>query len=108
YTGVLVSNTAIPIYRESRRIMPVLFLASAAASAASILDLLIDDRRAARITFAFGTAGRLGELTAAYALESNVTLRVAKPLKQGVSGVLWKTATAVTAASLIVSLIPGR
>lgn len=110
YTGVLLSNTAIPIYQESRRILPVLFLASAAATAASILDLLNDDARAARITFAFGTAGRLAELTAAYGLESNVarTARVGRPLKQGVSGALWRTAGVLTAVSVVVSFIPGR
>src|SRR5205807_6531208 len=69
-----------------------------------------DDARAARITFAFGTAGRLAELTAAYALESNVagTARVGRPLKQGVSGALWRTAGVLTAVSVVVSLIPTR
>ncbi|MGI8745030.1 MAG: NrfD/PsrC family molybdoenzyme membrane anchor subunit [Bryobacteraceae bacterium] len=94
YTGVLLSNTAIPVYQQSRRILPVLFLASAAASAASILDLIIDEPRAARITFAFGTAGRLTELTAGS--------------RMPISGTLWKAATVLTGASLLVSLIPGK
>ena len=110
YTGVLVSNTAIPIYRESRRLMPPLFLASAAATAASILDLIVDGRRASSITFAFGTAGRVGELAAAYAIESHLapTPRIAQPLKQGVSGALWKTASVLTIVSLAISIIPGQ
>ena len=110
YTGVLVSNTAIPLYQHSRRIMPVLFLASAAASAASILDLTFDDPRANRITLTFGTAGRLAELAAAYAVESNAALlpRVGLPLQHGVSGALWKAATVLTAASLVISVIPGK
>lgn len=109
YTGVLVSNTAIPIYRESRRILPVLFLASAAATAASVLDLLTDEPRATRITFAFGAAGRIAELAAAYALESNLAVvpRLARPLTEGVSGALWRTASVLTAVSLAIALIPG-
>lgn len=110
YTGVLVSNTAIPLYRHSHRSMPVLFLASATASAASILDLVCEEPRASRITFSFGTVGRLAELAAAYAVEVNAAVlpRVGVPLQQGVSGALWKTATVLTAVSLVVSSIPGK
>ncbi|MDQ2947537.1 MAG: polysulfide reductase NrfD [Acidobacteriota bacterium] len=110
YTGVLVANTAIPVHQHSRRILPVLFLASAAASAASILDLVWQDPRASRITFTFGTAGRLAELAAGYVMESNAARlpRVALPLQQGLSGALWKAATVLTAASLVISLIPGN
>ena len=110
YTGVLVSNTAIPIYQYARRIMPVLFLASATASAASILDLIFDEPRANRITLSFGTAGRLAELATAYAVESKAAQlpRVGLPLQHGVSGALWKAATILTAASLVISLIPGQ
>ena len=110
YTGVLVSNTAIPLYQHARRIMPVLFLASAAASAASILDVIFDEPRANRITFTFGTAGRLAELAAGYAVESNAAQlpRVGLPLEHGVSGALWKAATVLTAASLVISVIPGK
>lgn len=106
YTGVLIGNTAIPIYRESRRLMPVLFLASSAATAASILDLIMQDARSARITLAFGTAGRLGELLAAHAIESKHG--VTRPLREGLSGVLWNTARVLTAASLVACLIRRR
>lgn len=95
YTGVLLSNTAIPVYRESRRVLPVLFLASAAASAASVLEVWSDEPRPARITLAFGAAGRLGELVATEALE-------------GVSGALVRTAGVLTASSLVLSLLRRR
>src|SRR5690348_16373136 len=35
YTGVLVGNTAIPVWNQSRRILPVLFYGSAMSSVAS-------------------------------------------------------------------------
>jgi formate-dependent nitrite reductase membrane component NrfD len=111
YTGVLVGNTAIPVYQASRNWLPVLFLASATASAASILDLIFDhDPRSARITFIYGTAGRLAELASGFAVESaaNQIPQVGRPLRNGVSGALWKTATVLTATGLMIALTPGQ
>lgn len=111
YTGVLVSNTAIPIWQESRRWMPVLFTASAAATAASILDLLHDNERANRITFLFGNMARLVEVAAAKRVEATAgskVARVAEPLRRGAPSTLWKAATILTAASLVVSAIPSQ
>ena len=108
YTGVLVGNSAVPIWQASRRILPFLFGASAMASAGSLFDLLSDDPRERRITYTFGTVGRVAELAAALAMEKQVARVpvVAKPLRSGASGFLWKTATIITAASLIISLLP--
>lgn len=111
YTGVLVSNTAVPVWQESRHVLPILFGASAMASAGSIYDLAFDDPRARRITYTFGAIGRVVELAASVALERQVAQvdeRVARPLKTGVSGTLWKAAGALTAASLVLSVIPGK
>jgi formate-dependent nitrite reductase membrane component NrfD len=110
YTGVLLGNTAVPLWQQSRRILPVLFGASAMASAGSIFDMLIENRRERRITYTFGTLGRAAELAAAVAMErqaAQVPL-VARPLKSGVGGFLWKAATVLTAASLVTSLLPHR
>jgi hypothetical protein len=98
YTGVLVGNTVIPVWYKSRRWLPVLFVGSAAATAASILDLFFARGPAARITAIFGTAGRVAELGCGYAVE-----RVSEP-----TGALWTAAKVLTAASLVLSLAPGR
>jgi len=110
YTGVLLSNTAIPVWQEGRRVLPVLFFASAMTSAASLLDLYYDEPRASRITFLFGTAGRFAELAAGHAMEQEVSRvpKVGSPLRTGNSGRLWKAAKVLTAASLVISLIPGQ
>ncbi len=110
YTGVLVANTAIPVWQQSGRVLPILFGASAMASAGSIFDMLLENPRERRITYTFGTIGRVAELAAAVAMERQAAKRplVAKPLKSGASGLLWKAATALTAASLITSLLPNR
>ena len=108
YTGVLVGNSAIPLWQSSRRILPLLFGASAVASAGSLFELLSESPQERRITRTFGTIGRAAELVAAVAMEKCVARvpRVARPLHTGFSGFLWKAATVLTAASLVTSLLP--
>ena len=111
YTGVLVANTAVPVWQESRHLLPILFGASAMASAGCILDLTCDDPKARRITYTFGTIGRLAELSASFALERRLERhqpQIAQPFKKGGSAKIWKTAACLTAASLAVSLLPGK
>jgi formate-dependent nitrite reductase membrane component NrfD len=110
YTGVLVADSAIPVWQASRRVLPVLFGASAVASAGSIYDLLYQNTRASRITYMFGLGGRVAELASSVAMEraAGRVPAVAKPFKQGASGVLWRTATVLTAASLATMLWRGR
>lgn len=110
YTGVLVSNSVIPAWQAARRWMPVLFMASSMASAASILDLFYENERANRITFTFGNVGRLLELAASHKVEeaASAVPKVAEPFRKGATSLLWKTATALTLASLIASAIPSH
>jgi formate-dependent nitrite reductase membrane component NrfD len=105
YTGVLVANTAVPVWQDSRRWLPVLFLASSAASAAAIVDVFTDDQPSGRVTRIFGTAGRIAELAAAKKVESGTSTR---PLRTGATGALWMASTALTVASVVVSLWPGK
>lgn len=109
YTGVLVGNSAIPVWQVSRRILPILFGASAVSSAGSLFDLFTQTARERRIIYTFGTLGKLGELGAAMAMEQQSAgiPTVAKPLRSGKSGFLWRAATALTAASLLTSLLPN-
>jgi formate-dependent nitrite reductase membrane component NrfD len=108
YTGVLLGTTAVPLWSESRRALPILFGASAVASMTSVFELMNLDERERRIMFRFGTAGRVAELAAAAWMEqeSRRTPRVSKPLRDGLSGTLWEAATACTIGSLVVSALP--
>lgn len=110
YTGVLVSNSAVPIWQAARRWLPVLFVASSAASAASVIDIVACEACDSGITRAFGTAGRAVELAASLMVEqaASVVPKVAEPLQHGGPAILWKAARNLTTASLIVSLLPGR
>lgn len=106
YTGVLVSNSAIPIWQESRRIMPLLFGASAMSSIGSAFELFVEEPEERRITKTFGTVGQAAELVASVLMErdASVVPRVALPFKRGFSGLLWRSAALFSAASAAVSV----
>jgi formate-dependent nitrite reductase membrane component NrfD len=110
YTGVLVSNSAIPVWQAARRWVPVMFMASSASAAASVIDVLAVDRRTRVLRRIFGTAGRIAEIAAAKQVERAASRvpRVGAPLRSGATGALWKAASALTAVSLIGSFVPSR
>ncbi len=110
YTGVLLAQTSVPVWEESYRITPILFLASGAASAASLFALLRMNPRETKAVERFGIAGEAAELAAVFALEAQAskTERVGRPLREGFSGFLWQSAKVLTIASAVVSILPGR
>ncbi|HKE22248.1 MAG TPA: NrfD/PsrC family molybdoenzyme membrane anchor subunit [Bryobacteraceae bacterium] len=110
YTGVLIGNTAVPVWRATRRTLPLLFGASAAASLGSVLDLMPLRAHEREVARTFGIAGRAAELAAGFAVEceANAVERVGRPLCEGGTGVLWKAAKIATAASLALALVPGK
>ncbi len=110
YTGVLISNTAVPLWQQARRSLPVLFGATSVAGMGSLFELMNLNRRERRIMDRFALTGRIAELGAAVLLEREVAGedRVAKPLREGFSGSLWKAAKVLTGASLVLSLLPGK
>jgi formate-dependent nitrite reductase membrane component NrfD len=109
YTGVLLANTAVPLWQGARRAMPILFSSSGAATAASILEILGDSDEGAAVTFRFGVIAKATELAMTLLLEREVSVvpRVARPLRSGFSGALWRAAQVAGAASLILSVV-GR
>ncbi len=110
YTGVLISNTAIPLWQASRKVLPILFGASAIASVGSAFEMFPSAADEHRITKAFGTAGQLVEIAAGMVMEKHASAisRVGRPLRQGFSGVMWRTAAVLTATSVAVGFIPSE
>ncbi len=110
YTGVLVTVSAVPIWQQSRRVMPILFGAAAAGSVGSLFNLLVDNKQELALTGVFGMAGQLAELGAGIAMEQQASEveRVGRPFRAGVSGAMWRTAAALTAGSVILGLLPGK
>ncbi len=110
YTAVLLANTAVPLWQATRKSLPLLFMSSAMAGAASLLELLPHSRGEEKVLHLFGTMGKVGELVAGVAVQHDAArLEVLeRPLKQGPSGRMWKAARACTAASLVLGVWPDR
>jgi formate-dependent nitrite reductase membrane component NrfD len=110
YTAVLLANSAVPVWLASRKSLPLLFGASAATSLASVFELMPLSVTERAIMRRFGLAGRAADLVTSHLVERDACSdeRVGDPLKQGLSGALWKTARVLTAASLVLSLFPGE
>ena len=108
YTGVLVANTAVPLWQESRRVLPALFGASAIASVGCTFDIFCENERQRRITNLFGNVGRIAELAAEVVMERQASTvpRVGRPLKHGLSGMMWRSSELLMAASLVISMLP--
>ncbi|MGH2808314.1 MAG: NrfD/PsrC family molybdoenzyme membrane anchor subunit, partial [Actinomycetota bacterium] len=110
YTGVLLADTAVPLWNETRRSLPLLFVASAMSSAADLLAFADLDNREHAVVHRFGLAGNVAELAAGYMVEKDAgrVERVARPLNEGVGGSLWKASKLATIASLMLSVVVGR
>lgn len=109
YTGVLLANTAVPVWQLGHRVLPMLFGGSAAASAADVLQLLPLSEREHRLVSRFGIAGKCVTLVAGDAFERAVKRvpEAARPLREGTSGRLWQAGRVLTAASLVCSVLGG-
>jgi formate-dependent nitrite reductase membrane component NrfD len=110
YTGVLISQTAVPVWHRSYRTTPILFLASGAAAAASVFEFVEMNKFERSAVERFGLMGKTLELAASIMLELDASRieRVGRPLKQGLSGFLWQSGKVLTVASAVLSLLPGN
>jgi formate-dependent nitrite reductase membrane component NrfD len=110
YTGVVLANTAVPVWQESRRALPGLFIASGIAGTASLLELMDLGERERRVAKYFGVVGKVGELSGMLAAEREAASvpHVARPYRRGFAGTLWNLARGLIAAGLITSVLPGH
>lgn len=110
YTGVLLSTTAVPIWQETRRSLPLLFVASGVAGAGALLSMSKLGHREEKAVHRFELIGQVAELACMGAVEREALAikEVGNPLKQGPSGVLWTAAKTMVAAGLVLSILPGR
>ena len=110
YTAVLVSDTVVPIWRETRKSLPVLFVASSTGAACSLLEAGAFTQAELKPVRRLGTIAQVAELVAAKAVEKEAgrVERVARPYSEGVSGTLWKASTSLTVASLVLDTITGK
>jgi formate-dependent nitrite reductase membrane component NrfD len=112
YTAVLLGNTAVPVWQAARRSLPPLFIGTSVSGLAALFGLLPVDltAREEEIVERFGIAGKVVDLAAMSVVESEASRAapVGRPLREGFPGALWSAARTLTAASLALSLLPGR
>ncbi len=98
YTGVLIGNTAIPLWNATRDRLPVWFAALSAASLGSVLELVAPF---APITRIYAPVAKTAQLAAAAAVTHTArAAAVDAPLRRGRARTLWRTATWLNLASL--------
>jgi Ni/Fe-hydrogenase subunit HybB-like protein len=105
YTGALVSDTAVPAWHEGRKIMPLIFAASAAASAGG-LGMVVAPVSEAAPARRFARYGALMELAASRWLESRATPAIG-PYLDGEARRCLTRASWCTAAGSLGSLVLG-
>lgn len=110
YTAVLLAGTAVPVWRESRRSMPLLFVASATGAACSLLEMGDFDERELTAVRRLGTAAQVAELALAklVAKESARVPGVDRPYEEGASGAVWRASTGLTVGSLVVDTVTRK
>lgn len=112
YTAVLLSNTAVPVWQSTRRTLPHLFIGTSVSGLASLFGLLPAlPPEEEKVVERFGLAGKVVDLAAMAAMEREASRvepvgRPATPRRSLRD--LWKAARGMTAASLALSLLPGK
>jgi Polysulphide reductase, NrfD len=103
YTAVLLGNTAIPIWDATRRRLPLWFAATSSASLASLLELLGVTSRGHR---GYSLIAKAGELVTAQAVARAASaVGVARPLREGRSGRMWRGARWLGLASFAATVL---
>lgn len=110
YTGVLVANTAVPVWQETRRTLPVLFAFSGAVSAAGLFQLWQPRGDGYEMARRFGGVAKGAELLLSTLLhrEAGRVPRVERALSRGRAGLLLRASRVATAASLVLDVLGHR
>jgi Polysulphide reductase, NrfD len=99
YTGVLVADTAIPVWHEAGSHLPFVFAAGAAMSAGAAVTLITPAAHAAPARrLALGAA--VAELALTHDMERRLGF-VGEPYREGVAGRFSRAAKALTAAGAV-------
>ena len=111
YTGVLLSNTAVPVWQETRNTLPILFAFSGAVSAGGFLEAFPPAGRGRDSARRFGLVAKGAELALSRALHREAAARVPRverPLSHGLSGAILSGARTLLTASIALEFLPGR
>ncbi len=110
YTGVLLANTAVPIWQSTRNTLPILFAFSGAVSAGGLADAWRTPGAGGEMAHRFGLVAKGAELALSHALhrEAGAVPEVEQALRRGRGGALLRAARVLLGASAVLDLLPGR
>jgi formate-dependent nitrite reductase membrane component NrfD len=106
YTGTLIANTAIPVWHEARKDLPVLFGASAAASAGAATSLFLPPGEAGP-SRRLAVAGVAAELGLMEAMQHRLGF-LGEVYEREAAGKLARASKVLTAAGAAVLVTRGR
>jgi formate-dependent nitrite reductase membrane component NrfD len=108
YTGVLLVQTAVPVWKH--KLWSVFALLSGTGATGSFLLFLPLNAKEARAVDVFGIVGKVGDVALGHTIEYDLSEveRVARPLQKGLTGILWEASKLLFIASAVVSLVPGH
>ncbi len=109
YTGVLLANTAVPVWQATRNTLPMLFAFSGMVSAAAVFDLWQVPAPGFKIARRLGLVARGAEFALSNALhrEAGVVPRVERALRHGRGGLLLRAARFGLLAASVLDILPG-
>ncbi|HET8734089.1 MAG TPA: NrfD/PsrC family molybdoenzyme membrane anchor subunit, partial [Anaeromyxobacteraceae bacterium] len=110
YTGVLLANTAVPVWQSTRNTLPILFAFSGAVSAGALFDVWRTPGAGGEMAHRFGLVAKGAEIALSGALhrEAGAVPRVERALRRGRGGALLQAARVLLGASALLDLLPGR
>ncbi|WP_435829856.1 NrfD/PsrC family molybdoenzyme membrane anchor subunit [Micromonospora costi] len=106
YTGVLLSDTAVPSWHEAYPELPVIFAGSALASGAGV-GLIAAPTAQAGPARRMALAGAALELSGSHRVETRIGL-LSEPYRLGLPGRLLRTGRALTVAGVVGALVGRR
>jgi Polysulphide reductase, NrfD len=107
YTAALIANTAVPVWHESREVLPVLF-ASGAAVSAGAAAMLVTPPGAAGPARRLAVGGAAVELAAILVMERRLGDPVGRPFREGKAQRLGRLAKALTLGGGAAAAVAGR
>jgi DMSO reductase anchor subunit len=107
YTAVLITDTSVPAWHEARRELPLVFVASSAASAGAAAAVLTRSE-AAGPARRLAVGGALAELGSMELMKRRLGRLLAEPYEQGEAGRFDKLSKVCTGAGAALMALSGR
>ncbi|HET9129271.1 MAG TPA: NrfD/PsrC family molybdoenzyme membrane anchor subunit, partial [Propionibacteriaceae bacterium] len=107
YTAVLLADTATPLWHESYRELPFLFVASATAAGAGLSQITAPTSETGPVR-ALAVLGAAADLASDWMLEKRLGEEQGRPLKEGRPHQLHRAARILTVAGAVGTLLTGR